>query len=70
MDYDQEDTREYRVVKSIKGYISIWLAYKEVPKGWNEVGKTGVKAECLKYIKENFPENPDMETYKNFHHMK
>ncbi len=69
MDYDQEDNRQYKVVKSIKGYISIWLAHKEVPRGWNEVGKAGTKDECLKYIKENFPENPEMSTYRKFHNM-
>jgi hypothetical protein len=33
MGYDQEDTRKYKVVKSVRGYISIWLSHKEIPKG-------------------------------------
>jgi uncharacterized protein YbdZ (MbtH family) len=31
---------------------SIWPDYKEIPRGWKHVGKTGPKAECLAYIKE------------------
>jgi MbtH protein len=66
MDDDQEDKRMYCVVKSLKGYISIWLSHKKIPGGWFEVGKKGLKQECLQYIKENFPENPDMEAYKHY----
>jgi len=69
MDYDEKDTRKYRVVKSIQGYISIWLSHKEIPKGWSEVGKEGTKDECLQYIKETYPENPVMEVYKKFHNL-
>ena len=31
---------------------SIWPEYKENPLGWKDVGKIGLKAECLSYIKE------------------
>ena len=31
---------------------SIWPADRELPLGWNKVGKSGPKAECLDYIKE------------------
>jgi MbtH protein len=31
---------------------SIWPEYKEIPKGWRAVGKTGQMQECLDYIKE------------------
>ena len=44
MDYDEEDTRDYKVVKSIKGYISINLSHKPIPKGWSEMGKEGKNA--------------------------
>ena len=67
MDYDEEDKRQYKVVKSIRGYISIWLSNKEIPKGWSAFGTEGTKDECLKWIKENCPENPDMKVYKEFH---
>ena len=29
---------------------SIWPSYKEAPLGWNEVGMSGSKQECLDYI--------------------
>ena len=69
IDPDQEDTRDYKVVKSVKGYISIWLSHKEIPKGWYELGKEAKKDECLKLIKENCPENPDMKVYRKAHNM-
>ncbi|OAI29982.1 antibiotic synthesis protein MbtH, partial [Methylosinus sp. R-45379] len=31
---------------------SIWPEYKDIPKGWRSVGKTGLKGECLTYIKD------------------
>ncbi len=31
---------------------SIWPADRETPAGWRDAGKTGVKAECLEFIKE------------------
>lgn len=51
-DSDKEDTRIYKVVMNHEEQYSIWLDYKEVPRGWKHVGKTGSKAECLAYIKE------------------
>ncbi|TBW47407.1 MbtH family NRPS accessory protein [Marinobacter halodurans] len=50
----QEDFRDYTVVKNGEDQFSIWLAGKEVPSGWEEVGKKGSKAECLEYIKESW----------------
>jgi len=49
---DQEDTRIYKVVMNHEEQYSIWLDYKEIPRGWEYAGKTGPKAECLAYIKE------------------
>ena len=48
----EEDTRIYKVVVNHEEQYSIWLDYKEIPRGWKHVGKTGPKAECLAYIKE------------------
>jgi len=31
---------------------SIWPADRDPPAGWREVGKRGLKADCLAYIKE------------------
>ncbi|MEH2445421.1 MAG: MbtH family NRPS accessory protein [Nostoc sp.] len=49
---DKEDTRIYKVVMNHEEQYSIWLANKENPLGWRDVGKSGLKAECLKYINE------------------
>ena len=49
---DPEDTTIYKVVVNHEEQYSIWPEYKENPRGWREVGKTGPKAECLAYIKE------------------
>nr|MCU0493787.1 MbtH family protein [Chloroflexaceae bacterium] len=49
---DPEDTTMYKVVINQKQQLSIWPADRENPPGWNDVGKTGTKAECLDYIKQ------------------
>lgn len=49
---DQEDTRLYKVVINHEEQYSIWFADREPPLGWTEVGKSGLKSECLEYIKE------------------
>jgi MbtH protein len=48
----QEDKTIYNVVINEEEQYSIWPDYKEVPLGWREVGKSGLKGECLNYIKE------------------
>jgi MbtH protein len=49
---DREDTTLYKVVMNHEEQYSIWPAYRENPLGWNDVGKTGTKAEVLAYIHE------------------
>jgi MbtH protein len=49
---DKEDNRIYKVVVNHEEQYSIWLANRENAIGWNDVGKTGLKQECLDYIKE------------------
>jgi uncharacterized protein YbdZ (MbtH family) len=51
-DPDQEDTTIYKVVVNHEEQYSIWPDYKEIPLGWKDVGKSGLKPECLDYIKE------------------
>ncbi|POZ52004.1 MbtH family protein [Methylovulum psychrotolerans] len=46
-----EDTTIYHVVINHEQQYSIWPEYKEVPKGWDTVGKIGLKQDCLDYIK-------------------
>jgi MbtH protein len=49
---DREDNTIYKVVVNHEEQYSIWPADRENALGWNDVGKAGVKAECLAYIKE------------------
>jgi MbtH protein len=48
------DTTIYKVVVNQEEQYSIWPASRDNPLGWNDVGKQGVKAECLAYIKEHW----------------
>ena len=47
-----EDTTIYKVVVNHEEQYSIWTADRENALGWKDVGKTGLKSECLEYIKE------------------
>ena len=49
---DKEDTTIYKVVVNHEEQYSIWLADRENPLGWRDAGKSGLKPECLEYIKE------------------
>lgn len=49
---DHEDNTVYRVVVNHEEQYSIWPQDRELPLGWTEAGKSGPKAECLKYIEE------------------
>jgi MbtH protein len=49
---EKEDTTIYNVVVNHEEQYSIWPADRENALGWNAVGKSGAKEECLAYIKE------------------
>jgi MbtH protein len=49
---EREDNTIYNVVVNHEEQYSIWPAYKPIPLGWKDVGKSGNKADCLAYIKE------------------
>jgi MbtH protein len=49
---EQEDKTIYKVVVNHEEQYSIWPDERENPLGWRDVGKSGLKAECLAYIKE------------------
>ncbi|KAB8145063.1 MbtH family NRPS accessory protein [Chloroflexia bacterium SDU3-3] len=52
MSDEREDTTIYAVVVNHEEQYSIWPADRELPLGWNKVGKEGLKADCLEYIHE------------------
>ena len=47
----REDTTVYRVVFNQEEQYSIWPADRQLPLGWYDAGKSGLKEECLEYIK-------------------
>lgn len=49
---EKEDTTIYKVVVNHEEQYSIWPADREMPLGWRDAGKTGLKDECLAHIKE------------------
>ena len=49
---EQNENTLYKVVVNHDEQYSIWFANRELPLGWNEVGKSGTKEECLQYIEE------------------
>jgi MbtH protein len=51
-DPDEEDTRDYKVVVNHEEQYSIWLTHKPNPLGWLDVGPSGKKDVCLKFIGE------------------
>jgi len=52
MQRDEEDKTVYKVVINDEEQYSIWQADRENPLGWRDVGKSGLKVECLAYIRE------------------
>ena len=51
MSFD-DDATVFNVVVNHEEQYSIWPADRENPPGWRDAGKSGLKAECLEYIKE------------------
>jgi len=49
---ENEDTAIYKVVVNHEEQYSIWPADRNNALGWKDVGKSGLKQECLEYIKE------------------
>lgn len=51
MIHDSEDTTLYKVVVNHEEQYSIWPKHRENPLGWRDAGKSGLKQDCLDYIK-------------------
>jgi len=52
MAWQEDETMVFKVVVNHEEQYSIWPDYKEIPPGWRAVGKSGLKLQCLAYIKE------------------
>jgi len=52
---EDENTEDlFAVVMNHEEQYSIWPVTRPVPAGWNEVGKSGSKSECLDYIERHW----------------
>jgi len=47
-----EDTTIYKVVINHEEQYSIWPVQRDNPPGWQDVGRSGSKAQCLAFIEE------------------
>lgn len=52
MSDEREDTTIYEAVVNDKEQYSIWPADRELPQGWREAGKRGLKPEVLAWIEQ------------------
>lgn len=46
--------KSYKVVRNHEEQYSIWPATQDNPLGWQDMGHSGTKAQCLAYIKEHW----------------
>ena len=53
MGFEEKEVQTvYKVVVNHEKQYSIWPTGRDLPLGWQETGKEGLKDECLAYIKE------------------
>ncbi len=50
--FEDDDDREYQVVRNTEGQYSLWPAGRELPPGWAGEDAKGSRAECLARIGE------------------
>lgn len=52
---DEDDPFDiYLVVRNARGDHSIWPVIKPLPSGWESLGITGLRKECLDWIEDNW----------------
>jgi len=49
---ENEDSRIYKVIINQEEQYSLWLSERANPLGWSDTGKSGLKQECLDYVRE------------------
>jgi uncharacterized protein YbdZ (MbtH family) len=52
-EYQDWQDKTVKVVKNQDNVCSIWPADRENAPGWEDVGFSGTKAECLQYVNEH-----------------
>jgi MbtH protein len=56
-EYTDWQDSEVKLVKNQDGICSIWPADRQNAPGWEDVGISGTKAECLEYVTEHCDSN-------------
>lgn len=47
-----EEVLNWKVILNSKGEYAIWPDAQPAPGGWSDAGKSGIKAECEAYVRE------------------
>ena len=56
----EDDDAEYLVLVNGERQYSLWPVFREIPAGWESIGPRGKRAECLRWIEENWTDmRPD-----------
>lgn len=63
----QDTTTMYKVVVNHEKQYSIWPSTRENAPGWNDVGNSGTKEECLAYIKEVWTDMRPLSLQRKMH---
>jgi MbtH protein len=50
LDNEEEQFTVYRIVVNQEEQYSIWPIQEQLPKGWLDTGRTGLRGEVLEYI--------------------
>jgi MbtH protein len=50
--FEDDDRRQYDVVRNDEEQYSIWPVDRPLPSGWQKIRKSGSKAECLAFVEE------------------
>jgi MbtH protein len=50
----EDENGVFKVLVNHEGQYSLWPSFRDVPAGWNTVGPTGKRKECLDWIEANW----------------
>lgn len=49
-----DETLDFLVLLNARQQYSLWPAFADVPVGWQTVSGPGTRADCIRYIEENW----------------
>jgi len=50
----ENENGTYKVLVNHEGQYSLWPGFRDIPGGWEAVGPTGSRKECLDWIEANW----------------